>query len=111
MLRAEMAGYSSAEAGPCVLGAGETKRLDLTLVSSGASQTSASNKPVAGSPEFFDEPKFTVAGVTDGTNLGGHGSNTIVRTKESLAKDIVVSERSWEEGFAPEFTASVESIH
>ena len=29
-----------------------------------------------------------MAGVTDGTNLGGHGSNTVVRTKESLAKDI-----------------------
>ena len=29
-----------------------------------------------------------MAGVTDGTNLGGHGSNAVVRTKESLARDI-----------------------
>jgi tetratricopeptide (TPR) repeat protein len=41
-----------------------------------------------GRPEFYDVPKFTVAGVTDPTNLGGHGSDTIVRTKESLAKDV-----------------------
>ncbi len=40
-------------------------------------------------PEFFDEPQFTVAGVTDTTNLGGHGSNVVVRTKETLAKDVV----------------------
>ena len=29
-----------------------------------------------------------MAGVTDGTNLGGHGSNAVVRTKDSLARDI-----------------------
>lgn len=40
-------------------------------------------------PEFFDEPQFTVAGVTDTTNLGGHGSNTVARTKDALAKDVV----------------------
>jgi tetratricopeptide (TPR) repeat protein len=38
-------------------------------------------------PQFYDEPQFTVAGVADATNLGGHGSDTVVRTKESLAKD------------------------
>jgi len=37
-------------------------------------------------PEFFDEPHFTVAGVTDTTNLGGHGSDTVVRNREALAK-------------------------
>ena len=36
--------------------------------------------------EFFDEPSFTVAGVTDPTNLGGHGSDVALRTKESLAQ-------------------------
>ena len=39
-----------------------------------------------GAPEFYDQPSFTVAGVTDPSNLGGHGSDTTVRTKESLAK-------------------------
>jgi len=48
-----------------------------------APQNSSSSQP-----EFFDEPQFTVAGVTDPTNLGGHGSNTVMRTKEALAKDV-----------------------
>ena len=78
MLRVEMTGYTQTTAGPCVIQANESKTLDLRLES----------KTAAAAPEFFDEPQFTVAGVTDGTNLGGHGSNTIVRTKESLAKDV-----------------------
>ncbi len=90
MLRVEAAGYRQATFGPCALGPTEAKELDLRLESStgSSSQMSSSGKPGGGAPEFFDEPQFTVAGVTDGTNLGGHGSNTIVRTKESLAKDI-----------------------
>jgi tetratricopeptide (TPR) repeat protein len=90
VLRVEKTGYTQAAISPCVLGPKEAKRVDLTL-------EAPKNSPTPGSPptqlgqgplEFFDEPQFTVAGVTDGTNLGGHGSNTIVRTKESLAKDV-----------------------
>ena len=40
-------------------------------------------------PQFYDEPKFNVAGVTETSNIGGHGSDTIWRTKESLAKETV----------------------
>jgi tetratricopeptide (TPR) repeat protein len=40
-------------------------------------------------PQYYDQPAFTVAGVVDTTNLGGHGSDTVVRTRESLAKDTV----------------------
>jgi tetratricopeptide (TPR) repeat protein len=39
------------------------------------------------SPQFDDEPRFTVAGVADANNLGGHGSDTVARTKETLAKE------------------------
>ena len=71
---------------------GETKTLDLTIDTPKKIPSQSSSPPSGkggnGSPEFFDEPQFTVAGVTDGTNLGGHGSNTIVRTKDALAKDI-----------------------
>ena len=90
MLRVEMAGYSPATVGPCLVGPKESKRIDLTVESQKMSQaqSAATAKSGQGPPEFFDEPQFTVAGVTDGTNLGGHGSNTIVRTKESLAKDV-----------------------
>ena len=51
--------------------AGESKRLDLVV------------QPAA---EFFDEPNFVVAGVTDTTNQGGHGSGIAVRSSESLTK-------------------------
>jgi tetratricopeptide (TPR) repeat protein len=92
-VRVEMAGYSHSDFGsfgPCVLGQNEAKTLDLKLESPSGfqSQGPAAGKPGTGPPEFSDEPQFTVAGVTDGTNLGGHGSNTVVRTKESLAKDV-----------------------
>jgi len=84
VVRAELAGYGKATSGSFVLGENQNKSIDLTLESS----KTAVSDPGA-QTEFFDEPSFTVAGVTDSTNLGGHGSNTIARTKEALAKDTV----------------------
>jgi tetratricopeptide (TPR) repeat protein len=88
-LHAEMGGYENATHDPVSLGPKDTKRIDLTLSSAKAkgAQSSAAGTSATGKPEFFDEPAFTVAGVTDTTNLGGHGSNTIVRSKESLARE------------------------
>jgi tetratricopeptide (TPR) repeat protein len=74
-LRAEMRGKGKAEVTPVILGENETKTLDLTLSTEDLT--------------FFDKPTFSVAGVTDTTNLGGHGSDTVVRTKEALAKATV----------------------
>ena len=37
-------------------------------------------------PPYFDEPKFIVAGVTDPSQRGGHGSDPVLRSAESLAK-------------------------
>lgn len=37
--------------------------------------------------EFSDKPNFTVAGVTDFTAVGGHGSDTILRTSEDLTRE------------------------
>jgi tetratricopeptide (TPR) repeat protein len=85
VVRAELAGFAEATSGSFVLGGNETKNVDLTLGSPKA-DLSDSAAPQA---EFFDEPRFTVAGVTDSTNLGGHGSNTIARTKDALAKDTI----------------------
>ena len=82
-LRAEMAGYSDATSDSFVLSQKESRAIDLTLESAKASEP---QNPLAGRPEFFDEPHFTVAGVTDTTNLGGHGSDTIVRSREALAQ-------------------------
>ena len=37
--------------------------------------------------EFADAPTFTVAGVTDWTAVGGHGSDATLRTSEDLARE------------------------
>lgn len=37
-------------------------------------------------PQYSDEPQFTVAGVTDNTYRGGHGSDSNVRSAEKLTQ-------------------------
>ena len=92
-LRAEMAGYVVATFGPCALGPKETKRVDLTLERStvstpqNGSPGTSSGTSDARKPQYFDEPQFTVAGVTEAMNPGGHGSNTALQTTEALAKE------------------------
>lgn len=69
-LRAQAGDAGEATAGPFVLGDTETKKADLTLQYA-----------------FFDEPSFIVAGVTDTMARGGHGSDTVLRSSEALAKE------------------------
>jgi tetratricopeptide (TPR) repeat protein len=71
-LRAELTGQGEATIGPFALAANEDKKIDLTLAS--------------GKPEFYDQPTFIVAGVTDSTSRGGHGSDAILRSSEALTK-------------------------
>jgi tetratricopeptide (TPR) repeat protein len=64
------------------LNAGETRHLDAIL----------EKIPVAATPgpapmEFSDTPAFTVAGVTDWSNIGLHGSDANVHTSDSLARE------------------------
>jgi tetratricopeptide (TPR) repeat protein len=82
-LRVEMVGHSSATLGSFSLAQNESRTIDVTLESAKTSEPQDSS---AGRPEFFDEPHFTVAGVTDTTNLGSHGSNTIAGNRDALAK-------------------------
>jgi tetratricopeptide (TPR) repeat protein len=82
-LRAAKAGYLTATISSLFLGPKEVKAVDLTL----APANPASPPGLSQTPQFFDPPKFTVSGVTDTTNLGGHGSNTVLRTRDSLAKE------------------------
>ena len=83
-LRAAKAGHADARLESLSLAPKQAKTVDLTLgvVQGGQpSDTSA--------PQFFDQPQFTVAGVKDTTALGGHGSDSVVRTRDSLAKETV----------------------
>ena len=81
-VHAEMTGYGVAEVAALFFGPKEVKTVDFTLL---PAKTSASRSPSA--PAFFDQPQFTVAGVTDTTNLGGHGSDVVVRARETIAKE------------------------
>ncbi len=54
-----------------------------TPASAGASKSGANSAPM----QFDDKPNFTVAGLTDWTNVGGHGSDAKLRTSESLARE------------------------
>jgi tetratricopeptide (TPR) repeat protein len=66
-------GFGEVEFGPFALHSQETRKLDLVL------------EPPA-KPQFFDEPTFIVAGVTDPSLRGGHGSDPVSRSAEALAK-------------------------
>lgn len=80
-LRVEMPASGQATFGPFDLPPGESKQVDLTLLPESDSST--------GQPAFYDEPQFTVAGVTDTTNLGGHGSNATSRARSQATQEIV----------------------
>jgi tetratricopeptide (TPR) repeat protein len=64
--------------------AGEDKLLDIVLKKAASGNA---EKSAAGGMQLSDEPNFTVAGVTDWSNVGLHGSDANVRTSESLAKE------------------------
>src|SRR5258706_14824963 len=68
-LRAEAAGCGEATLKSFTLAAKESRTIDLTLK---CTKTSERPKSSTVLPEFFDEPHFTVASVTDTTSLGGH---------------------------------------
>jgi tetratricopeptide (TPR) repeat protein len=86
VLRAEMAGYGDAEIPPLSLGPKEAKTVDLILP---PANQPASQPASPRAPTFFDQPQFTVAGVTDTTTTGSHGSDTTARTRDTLAKETV----------------------
>ncbi len=72
---------SKARLGSLVLKSNQANIANLTLAPAKGSVPSGMQ------PEFSDEPQFTVAGVKDTTNLGGHGSDAIVHTRNKLAKE------------------------
>jgi len=50
-------------------------------------KTNSSSTAVADLMDFADKPNFTVAGVTDWTAVGGHGTDASVHTSEVLARE------------------------
>jgi tetratricopeptide (TPR) repeat protein len=73
------------------LSEGEKKHIDLVLDAQVPAEgaTGQPIPPVSSSDKmgFSDQPNFTVAGMTDWSNLGLHGSDSTSRTSEALAKE------------------------
>jgi tetratricopeptide (TPR) repeat protein len=55
----------------------------------GPSGPGASRSSATQAMEFEDKPNFTIAGVTDWTAAGGHGSDSSLRTSEALVRETV----------------------
>lgn len=68
-----------------VLVSAKAQRLAVRLA---AAKTDERSPTSGAAPQFFDEPQFTVSGVTDTTNLGGHGSGPFTRNREAVEKDV-----------------------
>jgi len=91
ILSAESSGLRSRAVAVTVQPQGVQQTVDLVLEAADKvhSDSSAESSSSAEAMEFADAPKFTVAGVTDWTAAGGHGSDVILRTSETLARDTV----------------------
>jgi tetratricopeptide (TPR) repeat protein len=100
-VRAAKSGWTGDQSDPIELPRDANKRIELVMENSrnqGADSetgTSAAPPPAKSAAaanstngiEFSDEPSFTVAGVTDRSNLGLHGSDTTARISDSLARE------------------------
>jgi tetratricopeptide (TPR) repeat protein len=75
---------------------GEQPRVDLVLANSStlAIRADSSSNPGVSPMEFADSPSFTVAGVTDWTAAGGHGSDASLRTSEALNREALTLKES-----------------
>jgi len=87
-LRAEKSGLQSRSADVIASVGRSSEKVSLVLNSPGqAPGSGAASAAGAQAMEFTDKPNFTIAGVTDWTAVGGHGSDSALRTSESLASE------------------------
>jgi len=102
-LRVTKTGYAGGGIDSLFLRSHEEKDVDLVI-------GSPSKESVLGKPTFSDEPHFTISGMTDVTNLGGHGSDTVVRTREALAEKTVSLGKNSSDSSASASAADHESL-
>jgi tetratricopeptide (TPR) repeat protein len=85
-LRAKLRDFADTVERPFQLGEHDSKSVVLLLQKAPSPRSSKSDSAEI---PFSDEPRFTVAGVTDSTSLGGHGSDPVRRNSDVLSKDTV----------------------
>jgi tetratricopeptide (TPR) repeat protein len=86
-LRADAASFGGEAGQEVTLTAGG--RIHVTLKLNAAPKGAAPNASQS-AMQFSDEPGFTVAGVTDQSAGGGHGSDVTRRASEDLARETIV---------------------
>jgi tetratricopeptide (TPR) repeat protein len=64
-----------------------TKCLMIAAALALAAALFGQNQTTQAPPQYFDEPNFIVAGVADPSQRGGHGSDPVLRSAETLAKE------------------------
>jgi tetratricopeptide (TPR) repeat protein len=89
LLSVEKSGQKSHATAVLALSKGDRKTIDLILDVPGDIQLNStdSSRPPPQALEFSDKPNFTIAGVVDWTAVGGHGSDSELRTSEDLARE------------------------
>jgi tetratricopeptide (TPR) repeat protein len=87
-LSAEKSGQRSHDTAVLELSPGDRKNIDLILDIPTDTQANANTSSASPSRamEFSDKPNFAIAGVVDWTAVGGHGSDSTLRTSEDLAR-------------------------
>jgi tetratricopeptide (TPR) repeat protein len=89
LISVEKAGQRSHDTIVLALSKGDRKIVDLILEVPGDIQgnSGTSSPPKSQEMQFSDKPNFTIAGVVDWTAVGGHGSDSTLRTSEDLARE------------------------
>jgi tetratricopeptide (TPR) repeat protein len=82
-ITSEKSGLRSRPASILASSSGSPQQIALVLDTVSPPSPSSSTQAM----EFADNPNFTVAGVTDWTAVGGHGSDSTLRTSEDLARE------------------------
>ena len=91
ILRATLDGFAALAVKGIALESAGNRQADLLLhVARGGGpivEPAAEQKPADPPVQFSDDTKFAIAGVTDRSNMGLHGSDANVRTGDELAKE------------------------
>ena len=87
VLQASADGFVKSVVHDLTLARAERRRVDLVLHAAGRGGPAIESKPADAPVQFSDTPNFTVAGITDRSNMGLHGSDTNRRTSDILAKE------------------------
>lgn len=109
LLSVEKSGQRSPATTILALTKGDRKIIDLILEVPGDIHlnSTGSSPALPQAMQFSDKPNFTIAGVVDWTAVGGHGSDSALRTSEDLARQTLTlkAESSRSNGSGPQDSA------